>query len=172
MIRVLSCSRKSMMRRAGLLSLALVLSLVLVAGVSAAGGNQSLPFHGGATGTWDNIFDALVAPPAIFVGTGPVTHMGNTTHTITLTLEAPIAPGLYPGYGTNTLVAANGDTVDIAYVGILDATTGGAGGRFTVTGGTGRFSGASGGGIFAALVDLSFPSGQPMTYTFDGGISY
>lgn len=171
-MRIPSDREKPLMPRLGQLGLALALCFGLAAGFSSAGQNQSLPFHGGATGTWDDIFDALVAPPAIFVGTGEVTHMGNTTHTITLTLEAPIAPGLYPGYGTNTLVAANGDSVDIAYVGILDAATGGAGGTFTITGGTGRFSNASGGGTFDALVDLSFPTGQPMTYTFDGNISY
>jgi hypothetical protein len=84
MIRVLSCRRKSMMARAGLLGLALCLGLA--AGASSAGGNHPLPFHGDVTATWDDIFNGLFAPPANFVGGGPVTHMGHTTQTGTLTL--------------------------------------------------------------------------------------
>jgi hypothetical protein len=172
MNRILFCVRKSMVPRAGLLGLAVALCLGVGARVSSAGGNHPLPFHGDVTATWDNIFNGLFAPPANFVGGGPVTHMGNTTQTGTLTLEAPIAPGMFPGFGSVTIVAANGDSVSFDYLGVLDAVTGEGTGTFTFTGGTGRFADVSGQGTFDALIDLSFPSGQPMTVTLDGSISY
>ena len=161
-----------MMPRAGLLGLALCLGLVLAARVSSAGGDHPRPFHGDVTATWDNIFNGLYAPPANFVGGGPVTHMGNTTQTGTLTLEAPIAPGMFPGFGSVTIVAANGDSVSFDYVGVLNALTGEGTGSFTFTSGTGRFTDVSGEGTFDALIDLSFPIAQPMTVTLDGNISY
>jgi hypothetical protein len=165
--------KNSMIHRAGLLGLTLALCLGMAAGISAARAGQSLPFKGNVTATWDNIFNALSAPPANFAGGGPVTHMGKTTQSGTLTLEAPIAPGmLYPGYGSVTIVAANGDSVSFDYTGILNAATGEGTGSFTFTSGTGRFADVSGQGTFDAFIDLSLPSDQPMTVTLDGRISY
>jgi hypothetical protein len=172
MIGDLSRRRKSLMPRAGLLGLALCLGLGLAPRISTAGENQPLPFHGNVTATWDNIFNGLFAPPANFVGGGPVTHMGNTTQTGTLTLLAPIAPGMFPGFGSVTIVAANGDSVSFDYFGVLDALTGEGTGTFTFTTGAGRFADVSGQGTFDALIDLSFPSAQPMTVRLDGRISY
>jgi hypothetical protein len=172
MIRDLPWRKNKMMHRAGRRGLALALCLGMAAGISAAGGNHPLPFHGNVTATWDNIFNALSAPPANFVGGGPVTHMGMTTQSGTLTLEAPTAPGIFPGSGSVTIVAANGDSVSFDYWGVLDATTGEGTGWFKFTSGTGRFADVSGQGTFDALIDLSLPSDQPMTVTLDGKISY
>jgi hypothetical protein len=130
------------------------------------------PFKGNVTATWDNIFLALVAPPAHFAGGGPVTHMGMTTQAGTLVLEAPIAPGVFPGHGSVTITAANGDTVSFDYVGLLFADTGEGVGTFTFTGGTGRFAHVSGSGTFDAQIDLSLPDHQPMTVVLDGRISF
>ena len=55
---------------------------------------------------------------------------------------------------------------------VLDALTGEGTGTFTFTTGTGRFADVSGQGTFDALIDLSFPTAQPMTVTLDGRISY
>jgi hypothetical protein len=172
MIRNLPRRNNSMIHRTGLLGLALSLCLGAATGVSLARGGHSLPFKGNVTTTWDNIFDALYVPPANFVGGGPVTHLGNTTQTGTLTLEAPIAPGLFPGYGSVTIVAANGDAVSFDYTGILNAGTGEGTGSFAFTSGTRRFAHVSGQGTFDAFINLSLPSDQPMTVTLDGSISY
>jgi hypothetical protein len=43
---------------------------------------------------------------------------------------------------------------------------------FTFTCGTGRLADVPGQGTFDALIDLSFPTAQPMTVTLDGLISY
>jgi hypothetical protein len=130
------------------------------------------PFKGNVKATWDNIFLALVAPPAHFEGGGPVTYMGMTTQAGTLVLEPPIAPGVFPGSGSVTITAANGDTVSFDYVGLLFLATGEGVGTFTFTGGTGRFAHVSGQGTFDALIDLSFPDHQPMTVVLDGTISF
>jgi hypothetical protein len=79
---------------------------------------------------------------------------------------------MFPGFGSVTIVAANGDSVSFDYVGVLDALTGEGTGSFTFTTGTGRFADVSGQGTFDALIDLSFPTGQPMTVTLEGNISY
>jgi len=148
------------------------LLLVIAAGSPPAVADEPVPFRGRVSATWDNIFDGLLAPPATFTGGGPVTHMGNTTQSGTLVLEAPIAPGIFPGYGSVTITAANGDQLTFDYMGFLNAETGEGTGSFTFTGGTGRFAGATGGGTFDALIDLSLPVDQPMTVILDGTIKY
>lgn len=160
------------MSRFGQIGLVLTLCLGVEASSSPVGEKPSLPFEGRVTATWDNIFDGLFAPPAHFVGGGPVTHMGKTTQFGTLVLGPPDVHGMAPGYGSVTIFAANGDSVRFNYVGILDAVTGEGTGTFAFTGGTGRFAHVSGEGTFDALIDLSVPDEQPMTVTLDGSIRY
>ena len=105
---------------ASLLALGLLLTLGTLPSPAAA----PRPFAGRVAATWDNIFNGLLNPPANFAGGGPVTHMGNTKQMGTLVLQAPIAPGLFPGSGSVTITAANGDTVSFDYVGLLDAPDG------------------------------------------------
>jgi hypothetical protein len=158
-----------MFRRLSLVTFALLVWSVAAPAPSMAGGSR--PFKGRVTAQWDNIFNALSAPPAHFEGGGPVTHMGNTTQAGTLMLVPKDARFFY-GQGSVTITAANGDTVSFDYFGLLDSMTGEGPGTFTFTGGTGRFAGATGGGTFSALIDLSLPADQPMTVTLDGQISY
>jgi hypothetical protein len=151
---------------------AVALCLVAAVGLTKAGDKQPRPFHGDVTAEWDDIFNGLFAPPANFVGGGPVTHMGMTTQTGTLFLGPPDGNGMAPGYGTVIIVAANGDSVTFDYEGELNALTGEGVGTFTFTAGTGRFAGVSGQGTFDAHIDLSQPANQPMTVTLDGKISF
>jgi hypothetical protein len=157
---------------------AFVFTLCLLFVGSQADAKKPVPFKGNVTATWDNILKSL--PPSVggpglvsnFTGGGPVTHMGNTTQSGTLTLGDPIAPFVFPGTGTVTITAANGDTVTFNYVGRLVASTGEGIGTFTFTGGTGRFAGATGGGTFYAVIDLSQETAQPMKVVLDGRIAY
>src|SRR5437660_78827 len=103
----LSWRKTAMLRRLSLVSLALCLPLA--PSISPAAANGPRPFHGAVTAVWDNVFDGLFAPPANFAGGGPVTHMGDTKQSGTLTLEAPVGPGIFPGSGSVTITAANGD---------------------------------------------------------------
>jgi hypothetical protein len=156
-------------RRASCLS---ILLFAFAAATSPASAGDSLSFRGRVTATWDNIFNGLFAPPANFTGGGPVTHMGNTKQHGTLILGAPVAPGIFPGYGSVTITAANGDSLSFDYIGFLNAGTGEGTGMFTFTGGTGRLANATGDGIFDALIDLAAGAPQPMTVVLDGQISY
>src|SRR5579875_3463315 len=124
--------------------------LLLVLGASASpAAAEERPFHGSVEATWDDIFEAFGPDGATFEGGGPVTHMGNTTQTGILYLSSEAnAQGLYPGHGSVTITAANGDEVTFDYEGLLDPLTGEGTGTFTFTGGTGRFAGATGGGTF------------------------
>jgi hypothetical protein len=160
----------SMRRSASLFSLCLL--LVLGASESPAAA-KSLPFKGSVSATWDNIFDAFGPDGATFEGGGPVTHMGKTTQTGILFLSSkPNADGRFPGHGSVTITAANGDQLTFDYQGLLDPVTGEGKGTFCFTGGTGRFANATGRGIFDALIDLSLPDDQPMTVSLDGTIDY
>jgi hypothetical protein len=161
--------RPSLKVRAGYLSL---LAMALLAAPPQASAGPPLPFNGRVTATWDNIFNGLVAPPANFTGGGPVTYMGNTKQKGTLVLGMPVAQGIYPGHGSVTITAANGDQLSFDYVGFLNAGTGQGIGIFSFTGGTGRFAGATGGGIFDAQIDLSFATEQPMKVVLDGFIDF
>lgn len=157
------------MRRKKLTGLALMLLATLGASPASA---DSKPFIGQVTATWDNIFLALVAPPATFTGGGPVFPIGNTTQTGSLTLQPPIAPNIYPGSGSVTITATNGDKLYFDYQGILNAATGEGFGLFCFTGGTGRYAHATGGGFFSADIDTTLPSAQPMNVLLLGRIKY
>jgi hypothetical protein len=165
-----------------LLSIVMIASFVAAAQLCAlpsAFAKNAVPFKGNVTATWDHILSALPPPTgsslATFTGGGPMTHMGNTTQTGTLTLQPPNAAGAFPGSGSLTITAANGDTVTFDYVGVLTTpspTTGVGSGTFIISGGTGRFADAKGSGEFRAVIDMSQPALQPMTVVLDGRIAY
>lgn len=159
-----------MVRRFAPTALFLALAIALVSSPADAG--RPRPFKGRVTATWDNIFNGLLAPPAIFQGGGPVTHMGRTVQEGILFLEPPDANGVAVGFGSVTITAANGDELTLDYEGLLFAATGEGIGTFTFTGGTGRFADATGSGTFFALIDTSLPEAQPMSVVLDGEIDY
>ena len=150
------------------------LCLLLVVGVGASPAvAKERPFHGRVEATWDNVFDGFEPGGATFVGGGPVTHMGKTKQTGILFLSPiPNDNGLYPGYGSVTITAANGDKLKFEYEGLLNPITGEGTGTFTFTGGTGRFANATGSGTFDASIDVSLPDDQPMTVILNGKINY
>ncbi len=76
------------------------------------------------------------------VGTGT---LGNFTGTFTQRTTGNITTN-----GMLTIVA-NGGSVNLTYQARFDPTTGGNRGTFQIVGGTGRFSGATGSGIFVTF---------------------
>lgn len=78
------------------------------------------------------------------------THLGTGTHTRRVTLTGPFVKGCAPGGRVGSFTAANGDVVFHQGSGILCRTPRGISftGTYTITGGTGRFAGASGEGTF------------------------
>ncbi len=96
-------------------------------------------------------------------GSGQATHLGNIRESATIVTNLASKPG--PGCATDghaetrttTLFAANGDQVTLEATGYgcpTGPTTQTAVDSYMVTGGTGRFSGASGSGTINVTIDL------------------
>jgi hypothetical protein len=105
-----------------------------------------------------------------------VSEVGHVTQMGAVTAKAFVCQILDPNdltfTGQFTYTAANGDTVSGTFFGKLVPVSGTLyqlqGEQFTITGGTGRFANASGGGMVTGSVDLA--SGQGVQQ-LDGSIS-
>jgi hypothetical protein len=109
--------------------------------------------------------------PALTVhieGTGTATHLGSLT---TVQSHCVEPPSLAFTNGEFTLTAANGDQLFGTYEGEflpLEPPVFTLDGRFTFTGGTGRFDGATGGGDASGTQDLATGAA---TVVLEGSIS-
>ena len=130
-----------------------------------------VPFHA-------TIAETSVAVPcgpslcATIKGSGQATHLGKTSEasTVVVELSSNPAPGCFVETRTTTLTAANGDQMTMHHTGqvCFSSTTGTALDSYVVTGGTGRYSGASGSGTNTASIDRV--TGNAVT-TFTGTLS-
>jgi len=159
-------------------ALCIAIFVLNTAGSHFASAQNPRPFGGRVVALWDNVFNALpigATPTSVgnanFEGTSQMKHMGRSAQAGNLSLGAPTVNGL-PGTGTVTITAANGDQVTFKFAGFLNPFTGQGAGPLEITGGTGRFAGASGTGTFYAVIDLSTPVNQRMTVLLDGTITY
>jgi hypothetical protein len=138
--------------RAALAAAAVVLVMLAILAVPAAAGAQ-VPFKG----SWASVeTDTVVVFPNLHVdlkGSGNATHLGRFTEV------GEFFVNLLSGHGcgTEVLTAANGDTVNAAGCG--QATPTAPPGVFSIeedmviTGGTGRFAGATGSFARVRVVD-------------------
>ena len=108
-----------------------------------ARGGEQLPFHGSLQAVENDV----VAPPSLLVngtGTGTGTHLGRFAATFTATVT--LATG--SATGSIRFIAANGDRLDATFIGQGTPTTEpnvvSIEEVATITGGTGRFAGATG----------------------------
>lgn len=173
-MRTINCN-SAIVRRAALFGLALLV-INAVNGLSATA-KPPRPFGGRVVAKWDNVFNALPDPLlplriAKFTGTSQMLHMGRSSQEGTLRLGELNLIGLYPGSGTVTITAANGDKVTFTYEGFLNPSTGVGSGPLEIVSGTGRFAGATGSGTFYAVIDVSNSANQAMTVLLDGVINY
>jgi hypothetical protein len=169
------------MKRFLTLALGIALSLALAAPVAAA--HPVRPFGGGGTGT--DTMDGPVGCPESFAtggwrygstGTMHLLHLGRTTFAVShCSMMTGPTTGVF-GSGTNTLTAANGDTLVLRHWGTFSLTMGSAGPvrsdvdlHWTVVSGTGRFEGATGSGDG---VGYSILAGGKTTMLLWGKISY
>ena len=102
-------------------------------------------FRGSLTGD----FSTVAPPPSLTLTdsvSGQATVIGKVTGSFTVTIDFnhPVADGFVLVSKTGSLVAADGDRVDLAMVGTFNVTTFDVHYVFVVTGGTGRFNGATG----------------------------
>ena len=139
--------------------IAAALLALFVFGIALAG--VSTPFKG-----WGSAVVVAVNPQPTYteltlVGSGQSTHLGRFSRSEVVQING--TGGLS---GTIVFTAANGDTITVSVAGqFISATE--AVGTYTVTAGTGRFAGASGGATFT-VVSLDFIHAD---FTFDGDIS-
>ena len=174
------------MRKPIMIAVAVLAVMVLTAGSVLAGAKGTdRPFKGSGSGT---TAVTVVASDFTSTSSGKVnsTHLGNGTYTIAATQTwGPDTSNLCAGSsiiasdtGTAILTAANGATVTGFVAGTtcelapFDNTTYGTTLTLTITGGTGRFLGAT--GSIAVRGTSTGPVGGPFgdTITMTGTISY
>ena len=114
-------------------------ALILAALAIPAAAQQQVPFKGTFQGNDNTATHGTITT----TGTGVGTHLGQLSLTDVLTLTSACC-----GTGTGNWIAANGDSIDTTLAGSAELTA--APGVIsitevhTITGGTGRFSGAQG----------------------------
>lgn len=106
-----------------------------------------------------------------FFGEGNASHMGKIEGQFNHCINPFAGDNLTDGAGA--IIAANGDEVHVAYEGTITRSGGQSfvEGTFTISGGTGRFDGASGSGILTAVQELVPPT-YPGFASFEGVIVY
>jgi hypothetical protein len=115
------------------------------------------PFKGKAEG----VISFTSPTTAIAEYTGKATHLGKFTRTEYLTIDGPFV------YGNIVFTAANGDKLNLDFVGMF-VSANDVEGLYTFDGGTGRFSDATGTAEFSANTS-DFVN---VTVTFSGTIDY
>jgi hypothetical protein len=98
-------------------------------------------------------FTTTAPPPLLGLSdsvSGKAEGLGNVTGSFTVAIDFnhPIAPGFVLVSKTGSLVTAGGDQINLVMVGTFNATTFDVHYVFLVTGGTGRFAGATGNGTW------------------------
>jgi hypothetical protein len=152
-----------MKRRLFVVSLALpVMAIVMLAGSATAA--EFVPFKGVLEGT---VTRSDPPPPikAVVTGGGTATQLGLFSVEIPHLVTPPTASGFY------YFVAANGDKLSAKFDGVSAAADPGflyIVETATITGGTGRFAGATGGFVCKRLYDIS---GGTTAGSFEGTIS-
>jgi hypothetical protein len=140
--------------RKSILGLQMTAMFLTVALAGPAAAEQQVPFKGSvqAVESYDIQF------PTMFVdttGSGEATHLGRFTVTWEFTVNLLNGAGI----GSAHFIAANGDSVFTASLGQGDPTETPGVNRVvethTITGGTGRFAGATGSFILERLVDTT-----------------
>ncbi len=156
-----------MKRALGLqLSLVAVLSLVVAMTGPVAAADQ-VPFRGRLDGT---VTVTVTTPPFASV---LIEASGNATHLGHFTLEVPhhVNQATRVGAGTYMFTAANGDTLTADFTGLATLVQPGVLSiheTATITGGTGRFAGATG----SFVADRTFYPATGVTFgSFEGTVS-
>jgi hypothetical protein len=94
---------------------------------------------------------AVGFPAGAYNSTGIASGLGTITESGTYQFVQYVRPGVAYLEGAGTQVASNGDTISFTFSEIVNFNVQPfkAAGLFTITGGTGRFATATGGGTFA-----------------------
>jgi hypothetical protein len=154
--------------------MAAVLAAFTLIGTATAG-KPLVPFKGESSGVATTVgFDPELGVVSVHgEGQGEATHLGRFTLTADVAIHVLTPNSLV--IGNWTYVTANGDKLFAHMIGGAGADPLHGVGAFTITGGTGRFRGAS--GSYQQIITFAFPGGsvQVNPYTdvfFNGTISY
>jgi hypothetical protein len=123
--------------------------------------NPSVPFKATISAV------AVGTPCGTYTADGNAAHLGAITEFGTYCIVGVLGPGVFQLAGEGTQVAANGDSVTFTFEEVVDLNANPLVGTatFTITGGTGRFANATGGGTFAS-------TGTAVDQTFNLSIEY
>jgi hypothetical protein len=161
-----------MRRLLSLIALALAVAFLSVAPAFGSAKGTDRPFKGSGSGTGAIGFVGGVPANATIDATTQASHLGFATVHVVNVFTGPTT-----ATSTGTFVAANGDTVTesgtITSVAV-NPTTITSTAVYTITGGTGRFAGASGAETTTATTTLDAPTFLTFhaTFTFIGTITY
>jgi len=144
-------------KRLMLVVMLMALAAIGIGGNSAsAGADHQVPFKGSYSGA--AAFTS--ATTALFTGTGIASPLGRGTNENHIAVSgAASCPGGFANINVETLTAANGDTLVLTGDHDQACPTGPNAvhgtGLWIVTGGTGRFAGATGQGTFDGVADFN-----------------
>lgn len=163
-----------MKRQYGFKLLAAVLAAFTLIGTATAG-KPLVPFKGQSSGVITTLgFDPVLGVVSTRAeGQGEATHLGRFTVTNEVSIYVFTPTGV--AIGNWIYVTANGDKLFVHMVGSGSADPLHGIGTFTITGGTGRFTGAS--GTYQQIITFAAPpAGTPVVaysdVLFNGTISY
>ncbi len=164
-----------MFKRALMMAIVPALALtVAVLGPAGASAESLVPFHATVYETYTAALCGTSALCITAVGTGEATHLGEITESASVVVDinpADLQNGCAPETRTTTLTAANGDTITMFGTGSSCAATSAAHDNYSVTGGSGRYQGASGNGSDYNVHRFTGPGVGVATVTYDGIIS-
>lgn len=160
---------------------ALALAVVATVGATAlllrpshAAAESLVPFHASVSETFTAAPCGVMSLCITAVGHGQAEHLGEISESATVVVDinpADLHNGCSPETRTTTLTAANGDVITLYGTGWTCSATSDAHDSYTITGGTGRFQGASGSGAEYNVHTFTGPGRGVATVTYDGTIS-
>lgn len=168
-----------MLKRILLLAIVPILAVAVVATAlllhsSHASAESLVPFHASVSETFTAAPCGQSSRCITAMGQGQAEHLGAISEHATIVVDtnpADAKNGCAPETRHTTLTAANGDTLTLYGTGWSCAATSDAHDNYTITGGTGRFKGASGSGNEYNVHTFTGPGVGVATVTYDGTIS-
>ncbi len=145
--------------------------LVMLGAFPAALAIHARPFNGHISG--NSI--AISQTSNSITATVHLTHLGNSHLIGTTTVTGQSECGGFVGIEKDTITAANGDEIRLSGNGVSCPTTPAVfqdNVTFTITGGTGRFTTASGSGTIHTTIVITSLTTATFTATIAGTISY
>lgn len=168
-----------MTKRALLVAVVPVLAIAVAVGAlflhaSNASADSMVPFHASVSETFTAAPCGILSRCITAVGHGQATHLGEISENAFVVVDinpAHAKNGCAPETRTTTFTAANGDTITMHGTGLSCPATSDAHDDYVITGGTGRFQGASGNGNEYNVHTFTGPGMGVATVTYDGTIS-